>query len=296
MSTLPPLAAPTAALRVGVRTYDWTDWSRRTPANGHYRSRRGREIVTTIWYPARGPAGKYVHVGASPDVVHGPFPVVLLAHGHDGEPADYTADASNWASHGYVVVAPAFPLSRRRALGGPTYDDLVNQPGDLAFALTRVLADNTNSGSWLHHLVDARRVGAVGHSEGAWTVLALAANPCCRDRRVSAAVLYAGAMAAPFTAKFFSSGAPPTLFVHARDDATVPYLMGQQAYRAARKPTYFLTVPRGGHISPYQGARTPAGAAVLQVTDDFMDHYLRGAKTAKLAAPDPRFATLARRL
>jgi dienelactone hydrolase len=295
-STLPPLATPTQTLRVGARTYDWVDWSRVTPANGGYRARSGREIVTTIWYPAQGPASAYVHWWATPDRAHGTFPVVLLAHGHGGEPADYAADATDWASRGYVVVAPAFPLSSRRALGGPTYTDLINQPGDLSFVLTRVLAGNVDSSSWLYGLLDARRVGAIGHSEGAWTVLALVANPCCRDRRVTAAVILAGEMASTFPATFFRNGAPPLLFVHALDDDIVPYAAGVQAFEAAPRPKYLLTVKSGGHITPYFGPRTPVGATVLQVTNDFFDHYLRNLTTVAVTSPDLRYATLANRL
>jgi dienelactone hydrolase len=295
-STLPPLVVQTAPLRVGSRTYDWFDASRPTPANGNYRARRGRELVTTIWYPAIGPADNVSHRGATPDHARGPFPVVLLAHGHAGEPSDYAAVATNWASRGYIVVAPAFPLSQRRALGGPSFADLLQQPGDLSYALTRVLLLNLEPGSWLNGLIDARRVGAVGHSMGAWTVLALAANACCRDPRVKAAIVLAGEMAPGFSTKFFTTPTPPLLFVHARDDATVPYNAGARAYKAARAPKYFLTLPIGGHLAPYFGAGNPEGASVLQVTNEFLDHYLRGISTDQITSPDPRFSTLHSRL
>ncbi len=278
---------------MGARSYDWLDPSRATPANGNYRARSGRELVTTIWYPAVGPASAYVHWWATPDRTRGPFPVVLLAHGHGGEPAAYTAIVINWVSHGYVVVAPAFPLSRSQALGGPTYADLLNQPGDLSFVLTRVLAGNVDPRSWLYRLVDARRVGAVGHSMGAWTVLGLVANQCCRDRRVKAAIILAGEMAPAFKTKFFTSAAPPLLFVHARDDNVIPYAAGARAYAAATAPKYFLTVT-GAHIQPYWGPTTPVGATVLQVTNEFLDRYLRDITTIAITSPDRRYATLAR--
>ena len=294
-TTLPALATPAEALRVGSRTFDWVDSTRATPANDRYRARSGRELVTTIWYPAVGSSSRFVHARAAADHAHGRFPILLLAHGHGGEPVDYTPDALNWASRGYVVVAPAFPLSRRRALGGPTYADLANQPGDLSFVLTRVLADNVDPSSWLYHLVDARRVGAVGHSMGAWTVLALVGNTCCRDRRVTAAVIDAGEMAPAFKTKFFAKGSAPVLFVNARDDATVPYAAGEQAYLAAPKPKYMLTLPSGGHITPYFGPKTPVGATVLQVTNDFLDRYVRTIRSVAIVSPDLRYGTLTSR-
>jgi predicted dienelactone hydrolase len=282
-------------LRVGARSFDWVDPSRPTPANGNYRGHNGRELVTTIWYPAQGAASSVVHWGATPDSARGPYPVVLFAHGHGGEPAAYTAIITSWASRGYVVVAPAFPLSRSRAPGGPTYDDLLNQPGDLSFVLTKVLGDNLDPNSWMHGLLDARRVGAIGHSLGAWTVLGLVANRCCRDPRVKAAIILAGEMAPAFTGTWFTAPAPPILFAHARDDDVVPYALGKRAYLAASTPKYLLTVS-GNHIQPYWGPSTPVGAAVLQVTNEFLDRYLRGISTLTITSPDVRVATLTRRL
>jgi predicted dienelactone hydrolase len=295
-STLPPLAVPAVPFRVGSRTFDWVDWSRSTPANGTYPGRRGRELVTTIWYPAPGTTSPVVHTGATPDRARGPFPVVLFAHGHGGEPADYFADLAAWASRGYVVVAPAFPLSRRRALGGPTFADLPNQPADLSYALTRVLAANADTSSWLHGMIDPRRVGAAGHSEGAWTVLALVGNTCCRDHRITAAIILAGEMSAAFKGRFYKSGAPPMLFVDAVDDPTVPYANGKAAYLAAPRPKYLLTVNIGDHITPYSGPKKPEGAVVLRVTNEFLDRYLRRVTTVAITSPDLHLATIASRL
>jgi predicted dienelactone hydrolase len=146
----------------------------------------------------------------------------------------------------------------------------------------------------MYQLVDARRVGAIGHSEGAWTVLALAGNSCCRDRRVTAAVVLAGEMAIGFPRPFYRNGAPPVLFVHARDDDVVPYAYDHNAYALAPSPKYFLTLPTGGHVAPYEGAATPADDAVLTVTNAFLDRYLKSLAAVKIASPDPAVATLTR--
>jgi len=124
--------------------------------------------------------------------------------------------------------------------------------------LTKVLTDNVDANSWMHGLLDARRVGAIGHSMGAWTVLGLVANQCCRDPRVKAAIILAGEMAPAFTTKFFTSPAPPILFAHARGDDVVPYALGKEAYLAASPPKYLLTVT-GNHIQPFWGPSTPWG-------------------------------------
>ena len=249
-----------------------------------------------IWYPAVGAPSTTVHSGAPPARGGGPFPVVLLAHGHSGEPMDYIIDIFEWVSRGYVVVGTEFPLSNRRSPGGATYLDMANQPADLSYALTRVLAENTDPSSWLHGVIDARRVGAIGHSSGARTVLALVANTCCRDHRITAAIILAGEMSNWHKGRFYTSGAPPLFFVHAVHDPTVPYAAGEPAYAAAPTPKYFLTVKVGDHATPYLGYRYPDGTAVLHVTDEFLDHYLRGLTTVAIRSPNPQLATLASRL
>jgi predicted dienelactone hydrolase len=282
--------------RIGSRTYDWIDSSRPTPASNGYRARNHRELRTTIWYPAIGSPSRSVHRDASPDRAAGPFPIVLFAHGHGGQPTDYLGDIMSWTSRGYVVVAPEFPLSSADARGGPSYADVTEQPGDLSFVLTRVLQLNADAGSSLYHLVDARRIGAVGHSEGAWTVLALAGNSCCRDRRITAAIVMAGEMAPGFPRPFFSTGAPPILFVHARDDDVVNYLYDHNAYALAPSPKYFLTVPKGGHVIPYEATGTPVNDTVVTVTNDFLDRYLKSLAAVQIVSPDRTLATLTERL
>jgi dienelactone hydrolase len=294
-STLPALASRTTPYRVGSRTFDWFDESRPTPAHGKYRARSSREIVTVVWYPAAGSPSTSVHKGAAAARDGGPFPVVLFAHGHGGEPADYRADIFEWVSRGYVVVAPEFPLGNRRTPGGPVYSDLTYQPGDLSYALTRVLAENADPGSWLHGMIDPRRVGAVGHSSGAWTVLALVANTCCYDRRVTAAIIMAGEMNPTFKGSFYTDGAPPLLFAHAVDDPTVPYAAGEQAYLSAPSPKYLLTLKVGDHATPYLGSRYPEGTATLHVTDTFLDRYLRDIPSVAITNPNHSLATLVSR-
>jgi fermentation-respiration switch protein FrsA (DUF1100 family) len=102
-------------------------------------------------------------------------------------------------------------------------------------------------------------------------------------------------LAPAFTTKFFTSPAPPLLFVHALGDDVIPFKLGQQAYAAATAPKYFLTVI-GDHIQPYWGPATPLGATVLTVTNEFLDHYVRGLSNVAIVSPDVRYGRLESRL
>ena len=93
----------------------------------------------TIRYPAGGrrPAST---VPRAPAARRGPFPLVVFGHGFAVTPAPYAPLLRAWARAGYVVAAPIFPLENANAPGGPNESDLVNQPRDMSFVITRMLA------------------------------------------------------------------------------------------------------------------------------------------------------------
>src|SRR5262249_47079336 len=114
---------------VGTTSMTLVDSSRPTMANGPSPGASDRPLATLVWYPADG-AG-----GADAPVAHdgSPFPLVVFSHGLGAPPNQSTQYTIHLASHGYVVVAPAFPLSKLGAPGGPTLADAPNQAGDVSF-------------------------------------------------------------------------------------------------------------------------------------------------------------------
>jgi len=97
----------------------------------------------------------------------GPFPLIVFAHGFAGHPDKFTKLFAAWAAGGYVVAAPAFPLTNDHVTidGG----DAVNQPADVSFVLDEVLALGKRRGSRLFHAVKRSRIGAAGLSLGGVT-------------------------------------------------------------------------------------------------------------------------------
>jgi hypothetical protein len=82
-----------------------------------------RTLATAIYRPNR----------------HGQFPLIVFAHGASGHPVKFTKLFSAWADAGYVVAAPAFPLTNDHA-ASQNLGDLAQQPGDMSFVLDHVLA------------------------------------------------------------------------------------------------------------------------------------------------------------
>jgi fermentation-respiration switch protein FrsA (DUF1100 family) len=256
-----------AAYAVGTTQWSYVDTSRTTDAS----SRGGgvlpsRTLVTTIWYPAQGSPG--VQAGADAAPANGVFPVVLFSHGLRGTPDDYASLLSHWAAFGFVVAAPAYPLTNGDAQA-IVPGDLKNQPADASFVLGQVLS---TTGALSGHL-DAQKVAAAGHSEGALTTVGLFST-CCRDSRLRAGVILSGD-----SAGFESglSGVPaPLLFVHGDQDHLIPIALDRRTFEAAPWPKAFLTLKGEGHIDPYLKEPDPAFAITAAATTDFLRWSLNG--------------------
>jgi predicted dienelactone hydrolase len=86
-----------------------------------------RPVTTYLWYPRAASEG-------------GPRPLVVFGHGFATTPSLYRRLLRAWAAAGFLVAAPRFPLGNADAPDGPNENDIVNQPGDLSFVISRLLA------------------------------------------------------------------------------------------------------------------------------------------------------------
>jgi dienelactone hydrolase len=273
-----PLAAPASFVPanrrygVGYIVLDLTDTSRPTPAAGGQPQLPSRHLPTVVRYPvASSPAPGDVG-GAAPATSSGPFPLIVFSAGFNSSPAVYAALLHTWASAGYVVAAPAFPLTTQ---GGPLDEqDVNNQPGDLSFVITSVLARDRTAGNTLSRLVDPAHIAATGHSDGGETVMGIATNSCCRDGRITAAVEMSGDERAFPGGAYFGGHTPPLLEIQGDHDPINDYSLATQIYAQAPAPKFLLTLLGGGHLEPFT-TDTPHLVVVALCTIDFFDHYLK---------------------
>jgi predicted dienelactone hydrolase len=176
-----------------------------------------------------------------------------------------------WARSGYVVAAPRLP------------PDVVNEPGDISFVITELLRLSSGTSGPYAGLVDARRIGVAGHSAGGATVLGVAFNSCCLDRRIRAGVVMAGDAPTFPGGAYFTGMHTPLLVVHGVADPTVPFAEGRSIFTNALAPKMMLTVPASDvpsadHARPYVGTENRPLADTLLVmatTTGFFDRYLR---------------------
>ncbi len=230
-----------------------------------------RTLLTYVRYPALGSA---TADGAAAVPAPGPFPLVVFAHGYDVTPATYAGLLDSWTRAGYVVAAPLFPLTNPQAPGGPDEADVVNQPADVSFVISSLLAASSSS-TPLQGLIDPRHIAVAGQSDGAETALAVADSRRDHDPRVSAALVLSGAEMSGIGGYNFAAGGPALLAVQGTDDVFNEPRFTYAYFRAARRPKYLLRLLRAGHLPPYT-AEQPQLAIVERVTRAFLDGYLKG--------------------
>lgn len=167
-------AKPTT-FAVGLRVLHLTDSSRTiTLPSG---TSEPRPLLTYVRYPALGASSSTDVANAPAASADGPFPLVVFGHGFARTPGLYSRLLASWARAGYVVAAPAFPLSNQAAPGGPNEEDLTNQPADMSFIITSLLNESASPASPLHGLINPSQIALSGHSDGGDTALAAAYEP-----------------------------------------------------------------------------------------------------------------------
>jgi len=272
-ASAPPLTTAAAATTttvalasydVGTREETYIDATRPTARNGAYPGAPTRTLRTRFYFPTQH--GVPARTGA-------PFPIVLFSHGWTGTPEAYQLLLKQIASSGFVVVAPAYPLSNGAAPGGATIGDLLNQPKDASLVLDHVLAE-AKGNTWLTGFVDPSRIAAGGHSLGAFTTYGLVYNGCCRDARIKAAFVMSGIAAAFPKAKFFTGIDTPLLATHGDHDELVAYSGGRTSFDRANKPKYFMTILGGKHTSEELGGNSPKQQLLAHAIIDFLKIYL----------------------
>ena len=228
-----------------------------------------RALVIVIWYPLA------LRSAGSP-AAHGPFPLLVFAPGFMQCGAPYEDLLRAWAGAGYVVAVVNFPRTDC-SVGAAAYEpDLVNQPADMSYALSRLLALSAAPHDVLSGLLNQREVAAVGQSDGGDTVAALAADTCCTDHRLKAVAVLSGQEWPTMPGRYFGNPAPPMLFAQGTADTINVPSTSLQLYRLDQATArYYLDLFGANHMIPYMGTN-PVERLVFRVTLAFFDRYVLG--------------------
>ncbi|MDP3516482.1 MAG: hypothetical protein Q8S94_04860 [Pseudohongiella sp.] len=210
-----------------------TDNTRATMANGEFAGQSFRELNGEVWFPE--------------DREQGPYPLILYSHGFMSSvsEAEYLVDFL--VPKGYVIAAVNYPLSSGGSPGGPTVNDVLNQPGDVSFVLDHLLTRNRTEGDSLYGLIDPERIAAAGLSLGGLTSQLVAFHRNVRDARIAAAVSIAGP-AVFLTPTFFSTSAMPFMMIAGSSDAIIPYEAHAAPIPQKSPQSLLVTLDGGTHV------------------------------------------------
>jgi predicted dienelactone hydrolase len=266
-----PAAAPPAPVvqpapaGVTVIELDLIDPSRPTNAAPDVAASPSRALPTTVYLPPAATAA----------------PLVVVAHGAGGAPAKFTALATYWAEHGYVVAIPRFPLTSD-LVAEPVLADFPEQARDVRFVIDELLARSAGVDAPLSGRIDPERIGLFGLSLGTLTVWSevLGEQP---DPRIDALIQSDGTtFVAP---ERFGEITFPVLVAHSDVDVLFPYADVVAAYDRLPGEKYLLTLHGAVHATVAEDTVTPADASYQQTTTVFWARTLGGSVTEPFPEP-----------
>jgi pimeloyl-ACP methyl ester carboxylesterase len=233
--------------------------------------------------------------------------MIVFAHGYDVTPDTYAPLLDAWTRAGFVVVAPFFPDEKASAVaaqhGANTEGDLANEPADLVFVTSQVLAASARRRPGcpiLHGLIRPTQVALAGHSDGGDAVAMLAYDHGKDPQGVpfaqlqqsihyGALIVMAGAVV-PAQKYASEAGHPSLLLIQSATDTCNPIRQGAQLYRDIRQPNkWFLELTSAHHLPPFDGVDQSAFTAVAAVSTRFLESSLH------VTTPTPSLMTYANR-
>ncbi len=212
-----------------------------------------RPLVTVIRYPAIGPRSA---TSTSPECAagarRGPVPADRVRARVCGDARSVRSAARGVGAAGYVVAAPIFPLGNANAPGGPNESDLVNQPRDMSFVITRDARSSTRrrtaSSRASRSARDRRQPGSPTAARPRSRSPTTATSSTVASR---AAVILSGAEIPGVGGFDFPAPSPPLLATQGTADTINQPRFTYAFFDAAPRPKYLLSLLGAQHLPPY---------------------------------------------
>lgn len=219
------------------------------------------------------PVGRKVPIKVHAPTAGGTYPVILVSHGAGGDWNTHDLQAKDLASHGYIVLCVEHVGSNRERMSKGLRpmknldamtrdaDEVLTRPKDVSFAIDRATEWNATHPK-LKGKLDLSKVGAMGHSFGAFTTMVVCGmrpaldwlvptvapgkglGPDLADARVTCGIALSpqGVGEPFFTKESFASLRVPLLGITGtRDDQ-------QAGQPATNRKDAFALWPKGEHL------------------------------------------------
>ena len=211
--------------------------------------RDNRSLPTDIWFPAakadigdaintiyplQGPLGiesivSFDDVPAAPGERRG---LVVFSHGFGGTNTQSTALMEHLASQGFIIVSPEHTGNTNSDRSDP--NAAANRVPDVSFIIDSLLALNDSQGDRFFGIIDANKIGVLGHSGGGFTAIGAVAGykSTPADARVKAVMPISAAISGSYSADDLALVSAPVLLVGGTLDVSVPIGLNDFAFDA----------------------------------------------------------------
>ncbi len=252
---------PTPILgQIGAYKTGYLKFTIAEPAHG---SVGARSLLTVVRWPI-------LPSGSKPEK----FPLIVFAPGYMQCDSPYRPLLLSIASAGYVVAAVNFPRTDCHAGPSLRRADLINEPHDLSYAITKLISLSAAGTGTLSGLIDPKEIGAYGHSDGGVVIGLLAANTCCADHQVDASAIDAGAFWSTASGSYFAHQPAPMLFEQGSADAINNPVDSVVMYDSDPSLSrYYLDLLGASHTGPVWGSNATERLNAL-ITTEFFDKWL----------------------
>lgn len=248
------------------------------------------EILCGVWYPAAGGNVKAVYDfgtarvegtavrNAPPKRELGPLPVVLYSHGYSGCSHSSTFLTESLAKSGFIVIAPdhtddlkacspredfvresgyvlkliknASRLSRELSSGSYDAQFFKYRYMEVSAAIDWIVDAGNDPESPFYRHVDSEKIGAVGHSLGAYSVLATSGIvDTAYDSRIAAIVAMSGPGDRIFSCDDMAGVKIPTMLMYGEKESRRKELGLDLQFRCLSKPKFILVISGGDHLT-----------------------------------------------
>ena len=250
------------------------------------------EIPCAVWYPAVGSGDLVIYdysnlkregtaiLDASPDTSGGPRPIVVYSHGYSGCSTSSTFLTEVLASSGFIVIAPdhtddlkacsieesfkresfyifkllkrAIKISRELSEGKYERGKFRYRFREISAAVDFIIDEGKDPSSVFYGMIDPEKIGAVGHSLGAFSVMAVSgAIETENDTRIGPVVAMSGPGGRVFTSDALKNIGDPAMLMYGSEEemrANKGWGMDKQ-YEALSPPKFLMSIDGADHLT-----------------------------------------------